>query len=197
MVKINFFEHGVPVMNSGQRTWSESKDFDSLICSEEVRKLTRMRKTMVRMELMTCCDEFGWLIRCFHYAINNYLEEYYPPIPLPVPPDYFKNLSKRAEMAEETIPPPTLNIVLKIHDPLLVKNQPLIPPSLDIPLLSPSPLPSAEPELLGDDQIETEQAFLARADDGTGEKGKMEPQSNDQDKRGKISLIQVFRKDLM
>ena len=66
-------------------------------------------------------------------------------------------------------------MILKTHYPLPVKNQsPILPPFDNRP--SPSPLPSAEPESLEADHIETEENSLkARVDDDmTGNHGKME-----------------------
>ena len=55
---------------------------------------------------------------------------------------------------------------------------------------SPSPLPSAEPESLWDDQIESEENFLkVRVDDHmVGKHGEIKPKRNDQDEQGEIPL---------
>ena len=110
-------------------------------------------------------------------------KKYYPPMPLPVPPDYHKKLYKKGQMTVNSISPSTLKMILKTHYPLPVKQQPLISPPLDIPP-SPSPLPSAEPGSLGDDQINgKENSLKARVDnDMAGKHGKMEPDRSDGDK---------------
>ena len=70
--------------------------------------------------------------------------------------------------------PPALRMIVKIHYPLPVKHRPPVSPSSDIPP-SPLPLPSTEPESLGDDQIEREHSLKARTDDTmTGKNGKIE-----------------------
>ena len=99
-------------------------------------------------------------------------------------------------MAAKGILPPSLK-VFKTHYQLPVKQQPPLPPSPDIPP-SPSQLPSAEPESLGEDQIETEEKIIeARADDTGEKKDKMEPEKNDQDKRGEVPLLRVLRKGVI
>ena len=100
-------------------------------------------------------------------------------------------------MAAKRILPLTLKIVLNIHYPLPVQQKSPIPLSSDIPL-STSPLPYAEPELLGDDQIESEDFFLeARADDTTEKKGKKESERNDRYKGEEVPLLQVFGKSVI
>ena len=69
-----------------------------------------------------------------------------------------KKMPKIGKMVVTGILPPTLKMIPKIHYPLPTRQQAPIPPPSDIPL-SPSPLPSAEPEWLGDDQIESEEVL--------------------------------------
>ena len=108
-----------------------------------------------------------------------------------------KKISERAEMAEKIILPPTLTMFLNTQYPLPVIQKLPIPPSSDIPP-SPSPFPSAEPESLGKDQIETKKSFRkARADDTTEKKGKMEIERSDQNKKAGISPLQIFGKDVI
>ena len=121
-----------------------------------------MRETRIRlfmqMELMTFKDKLDWLIRCCHYAVNNYPEEYCPWMPLPVPPAYINKTVERAEMAETGILSPTLTMIPKILYPLPDKQHPSIPPLSDIPPSSPLPLPSAAPaSFAGGDLIKTEE----------------------------------------
>ena len=101
-------------------------------CSEEERELIWMREKRTRLlmhvELVACRDEFDWLIRCYIYAANSYTEEYCPPMPLPIPSDYIKNLENKSEMTAKCILPPTLEIIMKTHYPLPGKP-PISPPS--------------------------------------------------------------------
>ena len=100
-------------------------------------------------------------------------------------------------MGEKDTLPPLYKIILMTHYPLPVEQQPPIPPSSGT-LPSPSPLPKAEPESLGDDQIETEETFLeAQASDTTEKRGKMKSERRDQFQRGEILLLHVFGKDIM
>ena len=99
--------------------------------------------------------------------------EYCPSMPLPVPPDYIKNLSKISEMATKGVLPPPLKMILEARYPLLVQQQPspTLPPRKIPPSLS--PLPCAEPESLGNDQIERKQNHLkAQMDDDIAGKHK-------------------------
>ena len=73
------------------------------------------------MELEACRDGYNWLIRYYLCAIRNYPEEYYPPLPLPVLPDYIKNLKKISELARKGILPHPPKIVLETNHPLLVQ----------------------------------------------------------------------------
>ena len=53
----------------------------------------------MKMELEACEGDLDWLIRCYLCAVNDYPEEYGPPMPLPVPPGYHKKMEKRAQIA--------------------------------------------------------------------------------------------------
>ena len=155
MWKLTFTEHGVT-----EGTNSSSKGFHGAICSLKERKLTCMHETKISLFMLTedmaCRDELDWLIRCYHCAFNNYPEEYCPPRPLTIPSNYQNKLCRKTEMtAKGTLPPP-LKVILKTYYPLAGEQQPPAPPPLDIPP-SPLQLSSAEPESLGDDQIESEE----------------------------------------
>ena len=84
-------------------------------------------------------------------------------------------------------------MIFETRYPLPVKQQPPISPTSDIPS-SPPPLPSAEPELLGDGSIESKEKFLkARVDDYMARKyGKMKSKRSDMNKRGETSLVQIL-----
>ena len=122
---------------------SGNKGTDVSICSEEERKLSCMGDTRIRrfmqMELEACMDEMDWLGRCYLSAVNDYLEENCPPMPLPVPPGYYINLEKRAQIAAKSILPPTLKIILKKYYPLLVHPRPSLPQPEILPCSSPLP----------------------------------------------------------
>ena len=49
----------------------------------------------MQMKLEACRNELDWLIICQNCAAYNYLEEEYPPRPLPIPPDDIENLQSR------------------------------------------------------------------------------------------------------
>ena len=59
-------------------------------CSKEERKAMWMRKRSIRlfmqMELKPYRDDSYWLIICYLCAVNDYPEEYCPPMYLLVPP---------------------------------------------------------------------------------------------------------------
>ena len=80
--------------------------------------------------------------------------DYCSHMPLPIPPDYAKNLIRRWEMEKKGISPPTLKVPFKYYYPLPV-HHPLVPPRPEIQTCS-SSLPCTEPELSGDDQTESE-----------------------------------------
>ena len=100
-----------------------------------------------------CRKKLDWLIRCYRCAVNNYPQECCSPRPLPVPPGYHTNLDKRAEMAANSILPPTLKMILKRYYLLPVRQSPVLPhpenPSC------PSSLPCTKPKSSGDDQTES------------------------------------------
>ena len=128
-------------------------------CSEEERKVTRMRETsftlFMQMELEACRNELDWIIKCYLCAVHNYPEEYCPPIPLPVLPGYNKHLGKRAETAAKGILLPTLiMVILKKYYPPPVRQSP-VPPHPEIPSCS-SSLPCTEPESSRDDQTKSD-----------------------------------------
>ena len=79
-------------------------------------------------------------------------------------------------MAAKSILSPTLTTILQTHYPLPVQHQPPISSASDISP-SPSPLPSAEPDFLGDDQMESEKKSLEiLADDKTGQLSQLKPE---------------------
>ena len=82
-----------------------------------------MRKTRIRLfmqvEFETCRDKCEWLLRCHHCVANNCPEEYCPPTPISIPPDYAKTLIERWKMTRKGILPPNIKMVLKTHYPLL------------------------------------------------------------------------------
>ena len=47
-------------------------------------------KLLMLMKLEKCRNELGWLVRYEECVVNNCPEEDFPPMPLPVPPDYTK-----------------------------------------------------------------------------------------------------------
>ena len=78
-----------------------------------------------QMKLEAYRDEYNnWLIICYFCAVNNCPEEYCPPMPLPFPLDYIKNLNKRSEMARKGILPSPLKMILKTCYLLPVQKQP-------------------------------------------------------------------------
>ena len=109
------------------------------------------------------------MLRCHYCIVNNCSsEEYCPPTPLPIPPDYAKKLIERWEMARKGILPPTLKMILKTRYPLPCTGS---ESSGDDQIesgsfkaladgqeeeRSSSLLPCAEPESSGYDQIETD-----------------------------------------
>ena len=114
---------------------------------------TRSRLSM-EMELEAYRDECKWLLRCHHYIVNNCLEEYCLPKPLPILPYYAKILTGRWAIARKGILPPTLNMVLKGTTRVPVRWSPVLPHP-EIPSCSLS-LPCIEPESSGDDQTESD-----------------------------------------
>ena len=73
-----------------------------------------MRDTRIsifmEMELLVCREELDWLMKCHHYAVNNYPEEYWTSMHLLVPPSYHEIL------------PTTLKITLWTKYPLASSN---------------------------------------------------------------------------
>ena len=65
-------------------------------CLEEEIKSMWMRETRIRlsmqMEIVAYKDECKWLLKCYHSIVSNCPEKYCPPMPLPIIPDYTKNL---------------------------------------------------------------------------------------------------------
>ena len=68
-----------------------------------------MRKTRIKLFMQmgfeACRDDLDWLLICHDCIVNNCPEEYYPPMSLPIPPGYTKNLARRAEMVKKGILP--------------------------------------------------------------------------------------------
>ena len=93
------------VKKNDKMTFIEKSVSGMIPRSEEEKKIMRMRETRTRffmqMELEACRDELDWLIRGCVYAVNDYLEEYCPPIPLPIPPATIKNGKEGANGSEE------------------------------------------------------------------------------------------------
>ena len=85
-------------MIPNESTNSGGKGLGGSICSEEETKLNWMRDTRIRlfmqMELLGSRDELDWSMKCDHCVVNNYPEEYWSSMPLPVPPKYHENLCK-------------------------------------------------------------------------------------------------------
>ena len=77
-------------------------------------------RVFMKNELLVCRDELNWLMRCHHYAVNNYPEEYWPAMPLPVSPKYGENMCKREKMDGKGTLPPTLKIIIQTQYPLQV-----------------------------------------------------------------------------
>ena len=75
----------------------------------------------VHMELVVCRHGHNWLIRCYLCTIKNYPEEYCPPMPPTVLPEYIKNLKRISEMARNRISSHPLRIVVKINYPLPIQ----------------------------------------------------------------------------
>ena len=128
-------------------------------CSEEGKKLIWMHSKrmwlFIQMELEACRDGYNLLRRCYLCAVNNCPQVYCPPMPLPIPPDCINSLNKRLEMTRKGILLLLLTTILKTRYPLLVQQQPppVFLPSYIPPF--PSPLPCAEPKLLGNAQIKS------------------------------------------
>ena len=123
----------------------------------------------MQVELEECGDKCNWLLRCHIYAVNC-SKEYCPRYPLLISPDYVKHLVKRCEIARKGLLPPPLKIALKTRYPLPLEQwpQPVLLPS-DIPSY-PQPLPCAEPESLGNDQIKSDYLEVLAADKKRGDK---------------------------
>ena len=46
--------------------------------------------TFMQMELEACLGEIDWMTRCHNSKALTCPQEGYPPIPLPIPPDYIE-----------------------------------------------------------------------------------------------------------
>ena len=112
-----------------------------------------------------CKDELDWLLRCSDCNVNNCSKEDYPPMPLPIPPNYANNLTRRVEMAKKSILLPSYKMVLNEYFLLPVQQSPVLPQHQKIPSCSKS-LSCTESESLGDDQIESQS--LGAPKDGRG-----------------------------
>ena len=97
----------------------------------------KRRKLFMSMELEACWNENEWLFKCYECIVSNIPEEYCPPMPLPIPPDYAHNLGMRSKMAiTDTLPPP-LNMILNTYH-LLPSQPPRPSPQCDAPPRRPS-----------------------------------------------------------
>ena len=67
----------------------------------------------MRMELEACWIETEGLFKCRDCIVHNMPEEYCPPTPLPIPPDYAHDLRKRSNMAIKGIWLPPMKMILK------------------------------------------------------------------------------------
>ena len=100
---MTFTKHGVAARNPEEGTSYGGKVIDAFICAENEMKLTWMRDTrislFIQIELiMVCRDESDWLIKRYHYAVKDCQEHYCPPMPPPVPPDYYKTCVRKAKL---------------------------------------------------------------------------------------------------
>ena len=59
----------------------------------------KRKKLFMCMELEACWNETERLFKCHDCIVNNIPEEYCPPMPLPVPPDYANNLIEEGRVA--------------------------------------------------------------------------------------------------
>ena len=77
------------------------------VCSKQEHKMMCMREPRIRLfmqvELEACGRECKWLLRCHHCIVNNFPDEYCPPMPLPISTDYAKNLMRRWEMPKKGV----------------------------------------------------------------------------------------------
>ena len=79
------------------------------------------------VELEKCRNELDWLLICSDRKVNNCPKEDYLPMPLPIPPDYVKNVERRVEIAKKDTLPPSDKMVLKKHFPLPARQTPVHP----------------------------------------------------------------------
>ena len=117
--------------------------------SEEIRKISWMREERRRnfrhMELGASQNETEWLFKYHDCIVNNIPEERWPPMPLPISPDYVQNLGRRAKMAIKGVLPTPLKMMLNTHYPL--RSQPLRPsPQCDVPSQRPPAQQSPPPQ---------------------------------------------------
>ena len=161
--QVNFFEQGENAMNSEGAISGDNVYY----CSEEDRKMAWVRekriKLFMQMELNSCRNELGWLIRYHNCSVDNCPEEVYPPRPLPIPPDYVDNLQSRLGKTMKGILSPTFEIILKTYYPLPARQGPLHPQQQKIPSCSLSPMPCTKPDSLRDNQTKSS-SFGAQAD---------------------------------
>ena len=91
--------------------------------------MMRMREAKIRLlmlvELEECRKELDLILR-YHDCIINNCPEYYPLMPLPIPPGSAKTLARRVEMAEKGILPPSYNMVLNKYFPPPVHQSPVL-----------------------------------------------------------------------
>ena len=117
----------------------------------------------MQMKLEACKNECKWWLRCNHCIVNNCPEGYCPPMHLPIPPDYAKNLIEIKKMVRNGVLPPTIKTVYKTRYPLACAepkssgDDHIVNDYLETLAdgqeeeRSPSPLPCAEPESSEDD----------------------------------------------
>ena len=111
---MNITEHGVTVINPEKGTDSDRKGFDGYICSLEGKETDLDAQDE---DQAIHADRTHGIQGCVSLAgeipplqVNNYPDEYCPPMPLPVHPDCIKNLGKGVEKAEKGILPPSRQI---------------------------------------------------------------------------------------
>ena len=70
------------------------------------------------------------MIRRHNCSAFNFLQEEYPPRPLPIPPDYIDNLQSRLVKVKKSILPPTVKMILKTHYHLPAHQAPVTSPAV-------------------------------------------------------------------
>ena len=71
-------------------------------------------RTFMQLELEACLEEVSWSIRCYNCEVLGCPQEEYPARLLPIyPPNYEDNLQNRLIMAQKSMFPPSLKMILK------------------------------------------------------------------------------------